>query len=207
MTDTRVLFACIWATALMVAGGCGSASTPVQDNAAPVPPQPHTIKTLPPSSHVTGLPYPPHCVIENSNGHALPDVSCTPGAVTSGVTQANMRSTICKTGWTATVRAPESETGPVKKTAITTYGETALSSTAIELDHLVPLELGGSNDVSNLWPEPSDLPGQGFRNTKDNVENDMRKAVCAGKVSLNAAQTAISNNWGTAEATVGIGGH
>ena len=70
-----------------------------------------------------------------------------------------------------------------------------------ELDHLVPLELGGSNDATNLWPEYPPVP-----NPKDKVENALNAAVCAGRVSLVAAQNAIASDWLTAEKKLGIGG-
>jgi hypothetical protein len=70
-----------------------------------------------------------------------------------------------------------------------------------ELDHLVPLELGGSNDITNLWPEVGKVP-----NPKDKVEDALKRAVCAGQVSLAAAQNAIAANWLTAEARLRIGG-
>ena len=63
-----------------------------------------------------------------------------------------------------------------------------------ELDHLVPLELGGSNDATNLWPEYPPTP-----NPKDKVENALNAAVCEGRVSLTAAQDAIAADWLTAE--------
>ena len=62
-----------------------------------------------------------------------------------------------------------------------------------ELDHLVPLELGGSNDMSNFWVEAGPIP-----NPKDKVENRLHHEVCTGKISLRAAQVAIAGNWMTA---------
>src|SRR5262249_58492647 len=61
---------------------------------------------------------------------------------------------------------------------------------ASELDHLVSLELGGSNDITNLWPEVGSLP-----NPKDTVENALHRAVCDRRVSLRRAQRAIATNW------------
>ena len=59
-----------------------------------------------------------------------------------------------------------------------------------ELDHLVSLELGGSNDASNLWPEAPPSP-----NPKDEVEGALNSAVCDGQVTLAAAQDAIAADW------------
>lgn len=127
----------------------------------------------------------------------LPDPSCTPGAVDPSVTQANIGSTICARGYTTRIRPPESETDRLKAQMYRAYG--IPDGTPSELDHLVPLELGGANDVTNLWPEVGKQP-----NPKDKVENDLRKAVCSGKVSLAAAQKAIASDWLTAEKSLGV---
>jgi len=66
-----------------------------------------------------------------------------------------------------------------------------------ELDHLVSLELGGSNDAGNLWPERNDHPAGGI-NSKDVVENTLNRAVCSHRVTLAAAQSAIATDWTTA---------
>lgn len=131
------------------------------------------------------------------DGGRLPDHSCTPGSIDPAVTQATIRSTICRRGWTAKVRPPESQTEHAKfRVAYPAYH---LPGGAVsELDHLVPLELGGSNDITNLWPETGSVP-----NPKDKVENALSHAVCAGKVSLAAAQNAIASDWLTATARLG----
>jgi hypothetical protein len=65
-----------------------------------------------------------------------------------------------------------------------------------EIDHLISIELGGSNDIKNLWPEPVDVPGKviGFH-AKDVVENRAHAAVCSGKLTLKQAQDGISRDW------------
>ena len=128
----------------------------------------------------------------------LPDPRCTPGSVDPAVTQADIRSTICKKGWTATVRPPESQTERFKyDVAYPAYGTPRSERT--ELDHLVPLELGGSNDATNLWPEYPPTP-----NPKDKVEDALNAAVCDGRVKLAAAQAAIAADWLTAEKKLGL---
>ena len=68
------------------------------------------------------------------------------------VTQATIGSTICRSGWTATVRPPESITEPEKFASMDAYGDSG-SASSYEYDHDVPLELGGAvNDPRNLWP-------------------------------------------------------
>jgi hypothetical protein len=125
------------------------------------------------------------------DGGHLPDPACTPGSTDPAVTQATIRTTICVRGWTATIRPPASETTALKHgTAYPAYG--IPQGTVSELDHLVPLELGGSNDVTNLWPEAGAIP-----NAKDPAENDLTADVCAGELTLTAAQAAIAADWET----------
>jgi hypothetical protein len=61
------------------------------------------------------------------------------------------------------------------------------------IDHLIPLELGGSNRPANLWPQPV-----ADSRLKDKVEAELHDAVCGGKMSLDAAQHAIAHDWHTA---------
>ncbi len=122
----------------------------------------------------------------------LPDPACTPGSTDPRITQADIATTICRPGWTATVRPPASATDRAKRdVAYPAYGIPA--GTPSEFDHGVPLELGGSNDITNLWPEVGRVP-----NVKDAVENRLHAEVCAGRVPLAAAQLAIASNWETA---------
>ncbi len=61
------------------------------------------------------------------------------------------------------------------------------------MDHLVSLELGGSNDIANLWPEAAN-PTPGFHQ-KDQVENYLHDQVCSGAISLSEAQVEIATDW------------
>lgn len=131
----------------------------------------------------------------------LPDAGCTPGATNPQVTQDDIKSTICKSGWTATIRPPVSVTDKLKRQGIAAYGYTNKSMGSYEEDHLISLELGGApDDPKNLWPEPGASP-----NPKDKVENDLNSAVCSGRVKLTDAQHAIATDWTTAEKVLGIG--
>ncbi|GAB3611561.1 hypothetical protein GCM10027414_36870 [Humibacter ginsengiterrae] len=141
-------------------------------------------------------------VVDGATGLVLPDPACTPGSVDPAVTQANIGQTICRPGYTTTVRPPESDTGPAKHESLADYGLHYTPS--IEYDHLVPLELGGANAVSNLWPEPNTADAHGTRNPKDSVENRLREAVCVHQVTLAAAQQAIAADWTAALARLGI---
>jgi hypothetical protein len=135
-------------------------------------------------------PPPASCHARGSGLLSLPDARCTPGAISAAVTQASIQSTICRRGYTRTVRPPASVTGPEKEGSLAAYGDTGPPH-AYEYDHLVPLELGGAaNDPRNLWPEPGAVP-----NPKDKLENRLRSMVCDGELRLAAAQREIATNW------------
>jgi len=117
---------------------------------------------------------------------ALPDRACTPGAVFPDATT----DIICVPGYTRSVRnVPFSE----KDQAYAEYGISHHFPGEFEVDHLVPLELGGSNVIANLWPEPAS-PTPGFHE-KDQVENYLHDQVCSGTMSLKEAQREIATNW------------
>jgi hypothetical protein len=65
--------------------------------------------------------------------------------------------------------------------------------TGCEVDHLISLELGGSNDAKNLWPEP--YVGVWNARMKDALENRLHSMVCKGQISLPDAQHAIATDW------------
>lgn len=117
--------------------------------------------------------------------NGLPDSACTPGDVMETNTDK-----ICQSGYAGSVRnVPDSE----KNQVYAEYGIASHTAGQYEVDHLVSLELGGSNDISNLWPELAS-PKPGFHE-KDKVENYLHDQVCAGKISLQQAQVQIATNW------------
>ena len=126
----------------------------------------------------------------------LPDPSCTPGAVNPQVTQSTIATTICQSGWTASIRPPASVTRSEKVGSARAYGYTGSFRTG-EYDHLIPLELGGApNDPANLWLQPNDDPyATSTHNSKDGLENTMHGLVCSGRLRLDTAQQAIAANW------------
>jgi hypothetical protein len=116
----------------------------------------------------------------------LPDSACTPGALLSTGT----KSAICQSGYASSVRnVPDSE----KNQVYAEYGITSHTSGEYEVDHLVSLELGGSNEIANLWPEAAN-PTPGFHQ-KDQVENYLHDQVCSGAISLSDAQVEIATDW------------
>ena len=61
------------------------------------------------------------------------------------------------------------------------------------MDHLISLELGGSNRLNNLWPEPYDITWNAH--VKDRLENRLHELVCTGQLDLMTAQRAIATDW------------
>ena len=134
--------------------------------------------------------------VTNSAGVVLPNPQRTPGAVNPQVTQADIGSTICESGWTSTVRPPSEYTTSLKVQQLATgYAYNGDSNPSdYEEDHLISLELGGSpTSVLNLWPEPYNVT-DGAR-TKDQIENKLKALVCSGSLSLTKAQQMIATNW------------
>ncbi|HUA10580.1 MAG TPA: hypothetical protein VMA83_01080 [Solirubrobacteraceae bacterium] len=127
---------------------------------------------------------------------ALPDARCTPGALDPAVRQRTIYATICRPGWTETVRPPESVSEREKYASMAAYGVRG-SASRYEYDHLVPLELGGApNDPRNLWPELDYARREGYDlNPKDQLEYNLNRRVCAGTMTLARAQLLIARDW------------
>ena len=171
---------------------------PATDTLAPIPTSPPTVPTTAPPPVPSSPPdtwaNPP---ISQALGQrtktsgcdsacGLPDPDCTPGAIFPDATT----SQICVPGYSKSVRdVPDL----VKNQAYAEYGITSQVPGQYEVDHLISLELGGSNDIANLWPEPAD-PRPGFHE-KDQVENWLHDQVCSGGMPLADAQIGIARNW------------
>lgn len=163
----KLITAAVTVATAAVVGAATLASHPKTDNSVYVPPL--QTKTS-------------NCVASAG----IEDKACTPGAVIASATVAQ----ICKPGYSSSVRnVPESE----KNQVYAEYGVATHTTGQYEVDHLISLELGGSNDISNLWPELAD-PTPGFHQ-KDQVENYLHKQVCDGKLSLKQAQQEIAMDW------------
>lgn len=113
----------------------------------------------------------------------VPDRACSPGAYYSGLTTAVLCSPRFRTSSVRHVTQAAKYAVEVEYwLAPRHYGRT------LEIDHIVPLELGGSNDIANLFPE------RDYRQ-KDALENRLHALVCAGHMQLRAAQRAIATDW------------
>lgn len=177
-----------------VIAGCGPTSTASAGSAITDPPAGSTggLAAEDPDHHsAQPFPAPRTCHDRAVADGTLPDRACTPGATDPHVTQATIDTTICRSGgYTKAVRPPASVTATEKRSALSAYDDGAPTS-SYELDHLVPLELGGSpNSPRNLWPEPGRAP-----NPKDKLETALHDLVCSHRMTLTDAQDAVAGDW------------
>lgn len=122
----------------------------------------------------------------------LPDSSCTPGDRDPRVSQQNIGDTICVKGWSKSVRPAKNVTDQIKSERMAAYSADGPRG-SYELDHLIPIELGGASTVANLWPEPWDGPLGAHE--KDRLEDRLHSLVCTGRMNLDAAQQVFATDW------------
>ncbi len=126
----------------------------------------------------------------------VPNLEITPGVARTDLSVA----AICKTKWGKDARHV---TDAMKAQVFKSYGLSGNSDPACkpapgskqrcEIDHLVSRELGGADDVKNLWPQP--YAGTWNAHLKDKLENRLHKEMCAGKITLQEAQSSLVNDW------------
>jgi hypothetical protein len=147
----------------------------------------------------------PMCSVQG----AYPDPSedCTPGSENEKVKNTPLDFTICggrrfsgrNPDWTSEQRPPTRATNILKKALMRSYGLEGRPLDAYELDHLIPLQLGGApSDPHNLWPQAYDLqPGahEPGAHEKDSVETWLKIQVCKKVMTLAQAQTAVKECW------------
>lgn len=155
------------------------------------PPQAATTKAKaasPSPAAVPTGPMPTDCHYGKAGAVTMPDAGCTPGATDPLVTQANVASTICRAGYAATVQLPESSAASLKRQLMVAY-HLAGPADDYELDHLVPLEVGGAPfAASNMWPQLNTHPAGDVANVKDPVEDYVHHAICTGTMTLTQGQ-------------------
>ena len=98
---------------------------------------------------------------------------------------------VCTPGYTKKVRNVPSS---LKKQVYAEYGIASRRPGQYEVDHLISLELGGSNSIKNLWPE-SYVTQPWNAHVKDQLENALHDDICAGRISLQQAQQEIATDW------------
>jgi hypothetical protein len=125
----------------------------------------------------------PHCGGRAGASAVLASWKLTPGVLNPDVTQATIGSTVCRRGWTRTIRPPVDYTNRLKRDGLRVYRLRGPPS-AYQEDHLISLELGGHpTDPRNLWPEPYPRASE-----VDRIENQLNEEVCSGKLTLAEAQ-------------------
>lgn len=116
----------------------------------------------------------------------LPDPKLSPGDVLTSDPKL-----VCVSGYTKTVRnVPQA----LKEQVYREYGIISRQPGEYEIDHIISLELGGSNSVRNLFPQSYQTQPLNAH-VKDALENRLHSLACSGKITLTEAQTAISTNW------------
>ena len=127
--------------------------------------------------------------IRASNGYPLPDPKCTPGAYNPTVTAAVFGN---KKFTTRCVRDCLTD-GATKRTAYRNYG--VKQNPSCELDHLVPLEMGGADSLDNIWPQCGQAPnGKNYKEIKDVVEDYMAIKILQG-MNIESARKGIASDW------------
>jgi hypothetical protein len=116
----------------------------------------------------------------------LPNPALTPGVADPSVTVDQLRSP-------AFIKAARNVPAPEKAKVYAEYGIKTHRPGQYEVDHLISLELGGSNDIRNLWPQS--YTGVWNAHLKDRLENELHRRVLAGTITLVDAQHEIATNW------------
>ena len=107
------------------------------------------------------------------------------------VTQATIGATICQPGWTKRIRPRSTTARRIKRQLLVRIGEPVSHAGLYELDHRIPLALGGARiDRHNLALQPI-----AEARHKDAIEFCLYRAVCEGVLTLTEAQTKIWQNW------------
>jgi hypothetical protein len=126
----------------------------------------------------------------------VPDLTKTPGVINSGLT----KSKICSTKWGKDERHV---TSAMKQQVFTLYGYSGYNDPhcvpdahgkTCEIDHLISRELGGADDVKNLWPEAYGTTPWNAH-LKDKLENRLHKEICGGHITLKQARDMITHDW------------
>jgi hypothetical protein len=169
------------------AAGGGGSSTPTHHEPAAAPTKPKVGPPVALGKRTKGS----NCKVHGP----LPDPACTPGSRFRDATP----KLFCVSGYTSKVRHVTETT---KNKVFAEYGIKTHSGATYEVDHLVPLELGGSNSIANLFPEAAS-PTPGFHQ-KDKLENKTHSRACAGQGDWRAMQRQIAKDWTKLAGDLGV---
>jgi len=172
--------------ALLATAGCsgGAAQGPAGAQPSPLPAVRLLDVPAPPAPTLAAGPV--QRFVRAADGSVLPDHTLTPGAYFADVT----RQDLCDLKYTQGVRQPQYS---AKVEAFARYGLSIRDRDAYQVDHLIPISLGGSNAIENLWPQP--VAGPVGAHAKDILDVRLRALVCTGVVTLVEAQKAVARDW------------
>jgi len=154
----------------------------------------------PTASRPFGSADPSHgCTTQTKRGFPVPDPKCTPGAINPSVTVQILKDPSFRTACLRDCVTTESD-------KFVTYGQYGIphpknnqgANQVCELDHLVPLELGGADTLDNIWPQcgPNQVTlAKRYFKQKDMVESYLANQVKTGQMDLGKAQAAIAADW------------
>jgi hypothetical protein len=119
---------------------------------------------------------------------AVPDRACSPGGFYTKLT----KEVLCAPDFRTSMIRDVS--GSVKAKVYREYGLAPTGhGRSYEVDHIVPLTLGGSNQIGNLFPEAASAqPGY---HRKDALEARLGRMICDGEISLDEARRGIATDW------------
>lgn len=124
----------------------------------------------------------------------LPALANAAGSIDPSVTQGNIWQTICLAGYTKQVRPPTSYTNSIKTHTLQQAGISPALAAEYELDHWIPLALGGHpTDQGNLVLQRWD--GDNGAKKKDRLERKLQRMVCSDNFPLAQAQYEIATDW------------
>jgi hypothetical protein len=121
---------------------------------------------------------------------AQPPLEPSP-ALTPGATRPVRLREVCSAGDDLDVPAIPAS---VQQAVFREYGMAGASVKDYEVDFLITPQLGGSDDIHNLWPEAYASPVWNAK-VKDELEDRLRDMVCHGQLDLATAQRDISKDW------------
>ncbi|MDP9064783.1 MAG: hypothetical protein M3O06_02825 [Pseudomonadota bacterium] len=142
---------------------------------------------------------PPILISPEPAGAAHLDLPCVQTghgciALNPEVTEKTLARTICVRGYTATIRPTRNYSDGVKRTLLRQAGLDASHGGEYELDHIVPLGVGGHpRKMSNLMLQPWQGPNSATK--KDRLERRLQHLVCNGLITLADAQLCIAEDW------------
>jgi len=165
--------------AALLGAGCSSSASPGRT----------TTPGSAPAGSTTAGGHHHHHHRSHGRAHGVPAADLPRPALTPGVALPVAAARICRPGYASAVRNVPAARADA---AYARYGVRHVPY-AHEVDHLVSLELGGSNAIDNLWPEP--YAGRWGARTKDVLENRLHELVCSGQLRLGLAQRLEARNW------------